>query len=468
MRPRSITGRLTLLFFAVTLAAVVVVFFYVTPQLESSLRDQKLRSLTDTARSFAPLIDDAVMGDADAEQINRTVAQIADRSSTRVTLLLVASGDQAQLPVVSDSNVNSDLDALQFALGERAAREREVVTGSESSTEGVLGQAAVPLLDDGVPTRVVVFSTPLDDVEGNVALIRRQILVAGGLGLALALVAGFLVSRTITRRVRALETGAEKVAAGDFSARFPTDHDDELGQLARALDDMQRQLAELESARRRFIATASHELRTPIFSIGGFLELLADEDLDDETRGQFLVAVREQVARLGKLATALLDLSKLEAGSLELRPERTDLKVLAEVVTSEFVPALDKHDSHLELRLGGERVEAVCDPERVAQVLRILIDNAITHTPTGTDMVVTASRDNGAVRLAVRDFGPGIDREAVGRVFEPFYTSDDAQGSGLGLAIARELAERMDATIAVDPTPGRTTFALQLPGGRAL
>ena len=137
------------------------------------------------------------------------------------------------------------------------------------------------------------------------------------------------MSRAIARRVKVLEQGAEKVAAGDFTAVFPADRDDELGQLARALDDMQRQLAEVETARRRFIATASHELRTPIFSLGGFLELLEDEELDDETRREFIGVVREQVARLGKLATDLLDLSKLEAGSLELRPEATDLGELA-------------------------------------------------------------------------------------------------------------------------------------------
>src|SRR3712207_9224792 len=108
-------------------------------------------------------------------------------------------------------------------------------------------------------------------------------------------------------------------------------------------------------SRKRFIATASHELRTPIFSLGGFLELLQDEDLDPDTRQAFLTQVREQVGRLQKLATDLLDLSKLEAGSLELRVEPTDLGVLARAVTSEFQPALARHRSHLELRLGGDR-----------------------------------------------------------------------------------------------------------------
>ena len=108
---------------------------------------------------------------------------------------------------------------------------------------------------------------------------------------------------------------------------------------------MQSQLEGLEDARRRFIATASHELRTPIFSLGGFLELIQDEDLDDETRRQFVGQVREQVERLGKLATQLLDLSRLESGSVELAPAPTDLGVLARAVSAEFVPALAQHDS---------------------------------------------------------------------------------------------------------------------------
>jgi signal transduction histidine kinase len=253
------------------------------------------------------------------------------------------------------------------------------------------------------------------------------------------------------------------VAQGDFTARFEAGQSDELGQLARTLDAMQRQLAELETARRRFIATASHELRTPIFSLSGFLELLESEELDEETRAAFLRQLRVQVDRLGKLATDLLDLSRLEAGSLELRPEPTDIGDLAKAVAAEFTPALAAHESHLEVRLAGGSVEAVCDPERVAQIMRILLANALSHTPAGTDVVVSASQDNGRARLAVTDFGPGIRRADLERVFEPFYTSDDAQGSGLGLAIAHELAERMEGDLSAESSSGRTTFALELP-----
>jgi signal transduction histidine kinase len=464
MRLRSLRTRLTVLFFAITLVAVGAVFFYVTPQLESSLREEKLSSLARTARAYTPTVRQLVLANGTAREVNQLVASIGDSTSTRVTLMTVGNGTLGlQVAPFTDSTTEVQIDDLPVGIADVAAHSRHEERGSQYHGDVLLGQVAEPISDKGVVSRVVIFSSPLTDAQANVALIRRQILIAGGLGLLLSLAGGFLVSRAIARRVKVLEQGAERVAAGDFTAVFPADRDDELGQLARALHDMQRQLAEVETARRRFIATASHELRTPIFSLGGFLELLEDEDLDDETRREFVGVVREQVARLGKLATDLLDLSKLEAGSLELRPELTDLGDLAGSVTSEFQPALDKHGSELELRVGTDPIEAFCDPERVAQILRILIDNALTHTPEGTGVVVSAVRENGSVRLGVCDDGPGIGAAAAPRVFEPFFTSDDAQGSGLGLAIARELAERMRGSLDVDTAPGRTTFSLELP-----
>jgi signal transduction histidine kinase len=228
---------------------------------------------------------------------------------------------------------------------------------------------------------------------------------------------------------------------------------------------MQNQLARLDRARKQFIASASHELRTPIFSLGGFLELLADEDLDEDTRRQFLEQLRGQVDRMRKLATELLDLSRLEAGALELRPEPTDLGQLAREVAGEFTPAAHRHDSAVRLELPDDPIELDCDPERVAQVLRILLDNALVHTPAGTGVRVSAARRNGHVRLEVSDVGLGIKRQNMPHIFEPFFTSnEEAQGAGLGLAIARELAERMQGRLTVRSVPGSTTFSLVLPG----
>jgi signal transduction histidine kinase len=462
----TIRTRLTLGFFVIVSAAIGVVFGYVIPTLESRLRDEKLDAVSQAAREFSDELR-PTLGDLEERRLRALVADVAQRANTRVTLLNVSPVRQGAeltvrtIPIADSLGDVRDLD-LEFDVADRAAQSGRLETATEPGQGGRMAEAAQRIEREGA-RRVAVFSTSLSDVADTVSLIRRQVLVAGGLAVLFAVLAGLLVARALSLRIKRLEDVARRVARGDFSARFPIDRPDELGRLATALDDMQRQLAQLDSARKRFIATASHELRTPIFSLGGFVELLQDEDLSDAEREAFLTQIRDQVARLQTLATELLDLSRLEAGSLELRPEPTDLGVLAEAVTAEFIPALTRHGAHLELRLPRGGVEAVCDPERVAQVLRILIDNALTHTPEGTNVVVSASRADGSVQLAVRDFGPGIKRVAMDRIFEPFFTSDDAQGSGLGLAIAHELAERMSGRLAVESQPGRTTFSFELP-----
>jgi signal transduction histidine kinase len=460
---RSLRVRLTLLFFAITLAAVAVVYFYVAPSLESSLRTQKIHNLASAAAGVVPLLDRTLGSNVDKAGVDQIVRSAADRANARVTLLGISSGTLGvEVYPLSDSRLGAS--GSRFPLALEAARSGRGQSGHVSGPGGGLGVVAKPLYFGGHVVRVAVFQTPLTDVSDDVALTRRKILIAGAIGLLVAVLAGAMVARALSKRVQALERAARRVARGDFSTRFRSDSVDELGQLARALDDMQHQLAELDDARKRFIATASHELRTPIFSLGGFLELIQDEDLDEETRRQFVGQLREQVSRLGKLATALLDLSKLEAGSLELSPVPTDLGVLARAVTNEFIPALNLHRSHLELRIGRDPLDVVCDPERVAQIMRILIDNAITHTAYGTDIVVTARRSDGEVDLAVVDRGEGIHPWDSARIFEPFFTSDGVQGSGLGLAIARELAERMGAELGVESAPGLTEFTLRLRG----
>jgi signal transduction histidine kinase len=169
----------------------------------------------------------------------------------------------------------------------------------------------------------------------------------------------------------------------------------------------------------------------------------------------------EQVERLQKLAVDLLDLSRLDAGSVRLEREPVDLSEVARAVTSEFLPVLTPGRPEVDLRLPDPGVQASCDRGRVAQIIRILLDNALTHTPEGTKVTVTSERSNGSARLTVADEGPGLPDGTL--VFERFTTGDATQGAGLGLAIARELAERMEGQVRSEPRPIGTAFTLLLP-----
>jgi signal transduction histidine kinase len=460
----SLRYRLALLFFCINFIAIAALYLYVAPGLQSRLVDDALTQLAAHARSDSGRIIRTV-GSSDPLSVVRSRVDAAGLASgDRVTLLLVTYAvGGPQLSAQADSSKLAATAAMRFSTAYRAVREGTPQTGTETTAGGLVAEAAYPVRYQGRIASVIVFSAPVSDTVRSVAVVRHEILVAGGIALVLALLGGYALTRALGQRVKRLERAAEQVAAGDFEHSIRVDSSDELGQLAIAFNEMQRQLAQLESARKKFIATASHELRTPIFSLGGFVELLEDEDLDAETRQRFIDQVKQQVERLRKLSVDLLDLSRLESGSLELRPEQVDLGELTRSVSGEFEPTLAQHDSHIELRLAARRIEALCDPVRVAQIMRILIDNALTHTPPRTRIVVTAGQTDGRARLAVRDNGEGIDPLAMPRIFEPFYTADDAQGSGLGLAIASELAERMSGRLTVHSVPGETTFMFEIP-----
>ncbi len=298
--------------------------------------------------------------------------------------------------------------------------------------------------------------------SGNSA-VKGQILVGGVIALVLAAALGLYYAQIAARNIRRLQDAARKVADGNFETPIPIASAGQLGQLARTFNEMQRRLAELDSARKQFIANASHELRTPIFSLGGFVELLEEEDPSPDEREEFVRTMRQQIERLTKLTADLLDLSQLDAGAMVMQAHDIDLGAIARDVTREFGARADLRGSRLELRTPDQPALAFADPDRVRQIIRILLDNALTHTPEGTKVTVTTYSVNRRAELTVSDEGPGIPQRVHSRIFERFYTADSAGGSGLGLAIARELAQRMDGRITISSSRRFTAFTLDLP-----
>ena len=316
----------------------------------------------------------------------------------------------------------------------------------------------------GTGTSIVIYAYVAAIADDPGAM--HEILIGGLIALPLALGIGFYFAQVVAMRVRQIEKAARKVADGDFATQIPVDSSSQLGQLARTFNEMQRRLAELDSARKQFIANASHELRTPIFSLGGFVELLEDEDPSPEERAEFVHTMRQQIERLTKLTGDLLDLSQLDAGGIVMAARSIDLGSIAREVAREFGPRADRRGSRLELRTPDRPVIASADPGRVRQIVRILLDNALTHTPEGTKVTVTTYSANHRAELTVSDEGAGIPLRVQGRIFERFYTADSAGGSGLGLAIARELAQRMHGRIAITSSKRFTAFTLDLPPAR--
>lgn len=224
----------------------------------------------------------------------------------------------------------------------------------------------------------------------------------------------------------------------------------------------------MEAAQRRFVADASHELRTPIAALKGMLELLDDGAKDvPDVRDDFIHTMQLEADRLGRLVSELLTLARLEAGNLELRVAPVDAAELLDDVSHVMCGLAEQAGVALDVRQpdGGTRVRA--DRDRIVQVLLSFTDNALKHAPAGSTVHMSAERRGDSVRVSVTDEGPGIPADEIERVFERFYRADSARGgagTGLGLAIAREIVEAHGSTIGVSSEAGTgTTFWFDLP-----
>ena len=457
---RSVGALLSIALSVVLVGALLIVYFMVVPSLQHRLITNKLSQLSEQAPKLQVQLNQALGNQATSplqDFVDSVVSEInADRAAT-----LSGSSQGVLVQVSADTKQNSE------GLTEDSTALEAYRTSSVS--QGIVVHHGKRYAEMGVPaltaSSVLLVQENLESQYQTIHVVKRRLLIAGLVGLLVALGVGYGGTWAFARRIKRLERAADRISSGRFDEPVADDSLDELGELARAFDRMRLRLAQLDDARREFIANASHELRTPLFSLGGFLELMDDEDLDEDTRAEFLAAMREQVARLTRLATDLLDLSRLDAGRIRLERQEFDLEQVAHTVAEEFSPVALANDHSLEVASGNGSVPALGDPERVLQIGRLLVENAIVHTPPGTPVRLRVYDGDGRAVLSVEDQGPGIPEDAGEQVFERFYRAEGGRssGSGLGLAIARELAVLMGGTIQVESRPGRTVFSLALP-----
>lgn len=348
------------------------------------------------------------------------------------------------------------VDAVALAAGETGA-----LGGRREGWVGVV----VPVPGSADPALGVVLSrdAPLDLSVPPAA-------VAGVLGVVAAISAAVAggMSSGLSRRLSVVASAAGRLAAGDLSSRAEVAGDDEVTDLAVAFNDMATEVEGARARERELLLAVGHDLRTPLTTIGGYAEALAEgvESREETTRiGRVLVA---ESGRLRRLIEDITLLTRLEAADLAIRPEPVDVDALvAEVV----VPFADRAAA-VGVRVIVEAEETgrrLLDPDRVGQILGNLLDNALRYTPEAGTVAVTLTQETGDVRLSVADTGAGIDPDDLPHVFERSYVARRyrgvrPEGSGLGLSIVERLVAAMGGEVGVESAPGRgTTFAVVLP-----
>jgi signal transduction histidine kinase len=289
----------------------------------------------------------------------------------------------------------------------------------------------------------------------------------------LATVIAVWLTHSVSDPVTELEQGMDAIAGGDFGHRLSlaSRRRDEFGRLAASYATMARQLTELDKLKAEFVSVASHELRTPINVLLGYLQLLQEGAYGDLSPRQLEVCrtLEAQCNAIGRLVKQLLDVSRFEAGGGKLEPRRiVTVDFFGELESSFQVLAQQRGVEFHVCQSGDVPPEVVWDPDRISEVLGNLLSNAFKFTPRGGQVVLAVTATRETVRMEVRDTGAGIAREQLPRIFDKFYRASNqsaaTEGTGLGLAIAKTIVEAHRGTIAVDSTPGvGTTFSITLP-----
>ncbi|MBW8769267.1 MAG: HAMP domain-containing histidine kinase [Gemmatimonadetes bacterium] len=391
-----------------------------------------------------------------------------------------AQGHAATLTSASQDSAARTLVTKLEAMPELAVREYEAIKAGadpDSVSAAIMGPAmaeverAIRPIESSIlnatSTRVEQAESALDEAE---KLSAAALIVA----LALATVIAIWLTRSISGPVQALERGMRAVAEGELEPPLDlsSQRADEFGRLAVSFRTMSRQLAELDKLKAEFVSVASHELKTPINVILGYLQLMQDGMFGPLSAKQteVLTTIESQGKTLARLAAHLLDVTRFEAGGGRIDPRPLRLAALFEELERAFhVLAVQRGVEFRVTMADGVPNEVRWDEDRINEVMGNLLANAFKFTGAGGHVELSAAPSDRSVRIEVRDSGAGIPPEQLPHIFQKFYQADNqgaasARGSGLGLAIAKEIVEAHHGTIRCESTVGEgTTFTLLLP-----
>jgi two-component system sensor histidine kinase BaeS len=295
----------------------------------------------------------------------------------------------------------------------------------------------------------------------------NQAIVMGAVGaIVIALLIGILLARTISRPVRELTAATQVVAQGELGHQVPVRRKDELGELAASFNQMSADLERSTELRRQMTADIAHELRTPLSLILGYTEALSDGKL--EGTPEAFDIVHDEAQHLNRLVDDLRTLSLADAGELSLNRRSVCPQMLLQRVATAYAAQAKAKDISLRVEAESDVAEVDVDPDRMAQVLGNLVNNAMRHTPAGGGIALSAEEQRDMVTLSVSDSGVGIAPEHLPHIFDRFYRGDESRyqengESGLGLAIAKSIVEAHGGKISVASTLGSgTTVTVQL------
>lgn len=284
----------------------------------------------------------------------------------------------------------------------------------------------------------------------------------------IAFIVAFILTRQIIKPLKKMRNAAKSIAAGNFNERISITSNDEIGQLAESFNSMTESLNELENMRSSFISDVSHELRTPMTIISGFIEGVLDGTIPEEEKNKYLATVLEEVKRLSRLVSELLEASRLEQGKIKIEKQNVDMNRMVAESVFNYEQQLTEKKINVNLQLDENECMALADKDSIKRVMINLIDNAIKFTPESGNISVSTQHTDKKVYVSIENSGDGISKEDLRHIWERFYKTDksrshDKKGVGLGLHIVKTIISQHGGEIYAESEEGkfaRFTFIL--------
>lgn len=321
----------------------------------------------------------------------------------------------------------------------------------------------------GVLVGAAFAATPTDSLTSYTADILKMFLLAAAIVIVFTFVGVYMITYRLVRPLHAMADAAKSMSRGDFSNRIPVTSDDEIGALAIAFNNMSQSLSASEQMHRSFIANVSHELKTPMTTIAGFIDGILDGTIPYDKQKHYLRIVSDEVRRLSRMVATMLNLAKFEAGELKVNPSKFSL---TDLVCRTLIP-LEQLITNKQLEIRGledcDSVELTADRDMLSQAVYNLIDNAIKFTNPGGYIEFGIAEKDGRVFFSIRNSGTGIPMNDLPHIFERFYKSDksrsmDRKGTGLGLYIVKTVISMHHGQIVAKSAEGEyTEFDFWLP-----
>lgn len=386
--------------------------------------------------------------------VNRS-GQVMDNMKT------ISSQDSA---LASSLNGKELSEALVKVLGGEEISLRTMVNGSPTFTVGV------PFVQNDTVLGAVLIQTEVQYIESGIDTLMLQVVLFSLAVLVCAVVLTFLYVRSILKPLKQVTAAAKQMADGDFNARVEvTQGTPEVEELSRSFNTMADKISETESSRREFVANVSHELRSPITSISGFVQGMEDGTIPPEEHSHYLSIVGDETKRLSKLIGQLLALSRLERDDAALTETDFDICEMLRRAIIRRMNDLDSKHLNVVCDFDHDNVFVHGDSDRIEQVVVNLLDNALKFTPDGGQITLSVHDREGKEHITVADNGVGILPEDRGKVFDRFFTADRAhtsgKGTGLGLSICQRIMQMHGEQIYLEDTKEGSAFTFTMKKG---